>query len=76
MITDGIKYKNFSVKKKTGIKKELDLLLREKNQILISLGKNYYDNFLKKKLKKYKKNKKKNKFIIIIIIIAHNIMYI
>ena len=57
MITDGIKYKNFSVKKKTGIKKELNSLLREKNQILISLGENYYDNFLKKKLKKYKKNK-------------------
>ncbi len=56
MITSNISLKNFKInKKKIKIKKKLNLLLKEKNYILLSLSKKYKDSFNKKKLVKYKK---------------------
>tara|TARA_Y100000996_G_scaffold205307_1_gene161084 strand:+ start:579 stop:743 length:165 start_codon:yes stop_codon:yes gene_type:complete len=53
MITTGIKFKNFKIKKDNSlIKKKLDTLISEKNYILDSLKKNYKDSYLKKKNKK------------------------
>ncbi len=55
MLTTSISLKNFQLKKKDfQIKRFLTKLLKENNQILVSLGKSYKDNFVKKKLKKYK----------------------
>ena len=57
MLTARIDFKNFKIKikQKTNIKKKLDSLIRENSFILKSLGKNYKNNFNKKKLAKYKK---------------------
>tara|TARA_B100001175_G_C19499758_1_gene637404 strand:- start:168 stop:1319 length:1152 start_codon:yes stop_codon:yes gene_type:complete len=56
VITSNISLKNFKInKKKIKIKKKLNLLLKEKNYILLSLSKKYKDSFNKKKLVKYKK---------------------
>ena len=56
MITTGIKFKNFKIKKDNSlIKKKLDTLISEKNYILDSLKKNYKDSFSKKIINKYKK---------------------
>ncbi len=55
MLTSGINFINFKTKKKTIIvKKKLNSLIKEKNQILESLTKNYKNSFNKKKLRKYK----------------------
>jgi len=56
MLTTGIIYKNFKIKKNfTKTKKILSSLLKEKNHILHSLGNNYLDSYSKKKIQKYKK---------------------
>ena len=56
MHSKSILFNNFKLKKKTShIKKLLSKLLKEDNQILYSLGKNYKDSFNKKNLSKYKK---------------------
>ena len=55
MLTQNISFKKFQVKKKNfKVKKFLTKLLKENNQILLSLSKDYEDSFIKKKLKKYK----------------------
>jgi len=56
MLTSGINFINFKLSSKTlSLKKKLNFLIKENNDILKSLGKNYENNFNKKKLVKYKK---------------------
>ena len=56
MLTTGINFKNFKIKtKKLNFKKKLKFIFDNKNQILLSLSKNYKDNFDKKTVNKYKK---------------------
>ena len=58
MLGLNFKIKNFHNKnKKHSLKKKLKEILREKNQILESLGKNYKYNFNKKKISRYRKFK-------------------
>ncbi len=55
MITNGIKFKNFRIfKKSSKIKDQLKLLLRENNFIIQSLKSKYKDNFDLKRIKKYR----------------------
>ena len=57
MLTKGVKFTNFKIKKNSLlIKKKLISLLKSKNKILNSLSQNYKDNFTKKILLKYKRN--------------------
>ena len=57
MLTSGINFINFKIKTKTfKVKKKLIYLIKEKNQIIESLGKNYKNSFRKNELKKYKKS--------------------
>ncbi len=57
MLTPRINFKNFNkkFKLKTNLKKKLNFLISENNDVLKSLGINYKNNFNKKKLSKYKK---------------------
>ena len=56
MLTSRINFTNFKFKsKKLPIKKELNLLLKRKNEVINSLSNNYKDNFNKKIINKYKK---------------------
>ena len=58
MITDGIKFNNFKIfKKSLKIKKQLELLLKKNNSIIQSLRSNYKDSYSLKQLKKFKKIK-------------------
>ena len=51
MITDGINFKNFQVKKKIKrITKELNYILKKKNQVIQSLSINYKDSYEIKRL--------------------------
>ena len=55
MITDGIYFKNFNLKKKTAdIRKKLNLILDENNHIIQSLKSNYKDEYKKKDIKKFR----------------------
>ena len=57
MITESIRFFNFKKKinlKKT--KKNLNLILSEKNQVIHSLSKDYKSSFVKKKINRYKKH--------------------
>ena len=55
MITSGIFFKNFKLKKNSlEIKKKLVKFIADDNSIAQSLKKNYQDFFKKKELKKYK----------------------
>jgi len=57
MLSSGINFINFKVNSKTSfLKKKLNFLIKEKNQIIKSFEKNYKSNFDKKKLNKYKKS--------------------
>jgi glucose-6-phosphate isomerase len=57
MFTQGISFKNFLIKKKKLIlKKNFDLILKEKNQVISSLSKSYKDSFSKKNTKHFNKN--------------------
>ncbi len=57
MLTKGIDFTNFKRKKiNINLKKKLNILLKENNQILTSLGKFYKYPFNKKNIKKFKKN--------------------
>ena len=57
MLTTGIRFKNFKIKPSTLVlKKKLNLLFREKNQVIHSLSKKYKNNFNKKDINKYKKS--------------------
>ena len=55
MITNGIHFKNFQINKKfKQITKDLNLILKKKNQVIQSLSSNYKNSFDVKILKKYK----------------------
>ena len=54
MFTKNISFKNFLVKRKNStVKKNLNLILNEKNQVISSLLKSYKDSFSKKKYKTF-----------------------
>ncbi len=56
MITRGINFKNFKIKKSSQlVKKNLNELLKEKNEIIQSLKKNYRNSFDSNFIKKYRK---------------------
>ncbi|MDB3890055.1 glucose-6-phosphate isomerase [Candidatus Pelagibacter sp.] len=56
MLTQNISFKNFLIKKKKLIvKKNLNLILNEKNQVICSLSKSYKDSFSKKNTKYFNK---------------------
>ena len=56
MLTDGINFKNFNVKAKPQlVKKKFELLIKENNEVLKSLSKNYQNSFSKNFVSKYKK---------------------
>ena len=55
MISPGIFFKNFNIKKRdSNIKKKFQNFIDENDQVLQSLGKNYKDKFEKKNLRNYK----------------------
>ncbi len=59
MISSGIEFKNFTYKKKLlthKIKQILKSLIKENNEVIQSLSKNYKDSFSKKSLNKFKKS--------------------
>ena len=57
MLTSGINFKNFKLKLKTvSIKKRLNFLLKEKNEIIKSLSKNYINSFNSNILNNHKKS--------------------
>jgi len=59
MITTGIFFKNFDLKKNTSIvKKKLNFIFKKNDSLVQSLGRNYKDSFNKKDLKKFDKFKK------------------
>ena len=56
MITSGINFKNFKIKKKSNLVKNFFFsLLEKKNEVLNSLSKEYKNSFNKKAINKYKK---------------------
>ena len=56
MLTSTIKFKGFEVKKKYKIVNKLfKLLLKQKNEVIKSLGEGYNSSYKKKNLNKYKK---------------------
>jgi glucose-6-phosphate isomerase len=59
MITPGIFFKNFNLKKNTSIiKRKLYFIFKKNDPLIQSLGRNYKDSFNKKNLQKYNKFKK------------------
>ena len=57
MFTKNIYFKNFKVKKNNSkIKRILSSLIKEKNEVLLSMSKNYKNSFKNKILNKYKNN--------------------
>ena len=64
MITSGIFFKNFKLKKKShDVKKRLKIFLNENNNLAQSLSSNYQDSFQKKKILKNYKNLKNIRII-------------
>ncbi len=58
MITSGISLVNFKLKKDTKkIKENLTFIIKNKNQVIYSLSKNYLNSYKYKKIKNYKKSK-------------------
>ena len=58
MFTKNINFVNFNIKKKnTFVKKNLKLILKENNQVILSLKKNYKDSFNKKIINFFKKKR-------------------
>ena len=56
MLTSGINFTSFKKKAKTSlVKKKLQIILKENNQVIKSLSSNYKNSFNKKQIKKYKK---------------------
>ena len=56
MLTSGINFVNFNVKKHSSfVKKKLISILKSKNEVVNSLSQNYINRFSKKILSKYKK---------------------
>jgi glucose-6-phosphate isomerase len=57
MLTQNISFKNFLTKNRNIlVKKKLNLILKEKNQVISSLSKSYKDSFSKKNIKYFNKN--------------------
>jgi glucose-6-phosphate isomerase len=57
MLTSGINFTNFKSKVKTHrLRKLLTFIIKEKNQVIESLGKNYKNSYSKKQILKYKKS--------------------
>ena len=57
MLTKNISFKNFKVKKNNSkIKRIFSSLIKEKNEVLLSMSKNYKNSFKNKILNKYKNN--------------------
>jgi len=57
MLTSGINFKNFEIKKKISlVKKNLNSILKKKNEVMISLSQDYKNSFDKHFLYKYKKS--------------------
>ena len=55
MLTNGISFENFKIKKKNSkVKKKLLSILKNKNEILSSLSRDYKDSYSKKNIEKYK----------------------
>ena len=55
MLTPGISFINFKKKNKSeNLKRKLQLIIKEKNEILNSLSINYKDSFKKNLINKYK----------------------
>jgi len=58
MITNGIKFRNFRIHKKSSkIKKQLEFVIKKNNSVIQSLKDNYEDSFDLRKLKKFQKFK-------------------
>ena len=58
MLTSGIHFKNFKIKsRQKEAKNELKKILKEKNQIILSLSKNYKNSFTKNLVNKFKYKK-------------------
>jgi len=58
MFTSGIVFKGFRIKKKTSkVKKKLLLIIKDKNDLILSFGNSYRNSFKKKSIAKYKKFK-------------------
>ena len=58
MITNGIKFQNFRIHKKSSkIKKQLEFVIKKNNSVIQSLKDNYEDSFDLRKLKKFQKFK-------------------
>ena len=55
MFTNNINFLNFKTKKKTTVKNDLKLLLKENNQVILSLSNAYKNSFNNKSLKCFKK---------------------
>ena len=56
MLTSGISFVNFKLKVKSHkLKKKLNSIIKDKNQVIESLSKNYKNSFNKRQLNKYKK---------------------
>ena len=56
MFTKNISFKNFFIKKKNfSVKKNLNLILKKKNQVISSLSKSYKDSYSKKNTKHFNK---------------------
>ena len=56
MLTGGIRFKNYKIKAKSHeVKKKLGSLIKEKNEILNSLGKGYKNSFSRSFTSRYKK---------------------
>jgi len=56
MLTSGINFTSFKKKAKTSlVKKKLQIILKENNQVIKSLSSNYKNSFNKKQIQKYKK---------------------
>jgi len=57
MLTSGINFKNFEIKKKISlVKKNLNSILKKKNEVIISLSQDYKSSFDKNFLYQYKKS--------------------
>ena len=56
MLTSGINFKNFKINKNfSHVKNKLDFIIKNKNQVIKSLSKDYVDSYKKRELRKYKK---------------------
>ena len=55
MFTNNINFKNFTLNKNNKkVKKDLEFILKEKNEIIKSLGPNYKNNYNRKSILKFK----------------------